>query len=249
MTRLKELLHSFNVLNLSLAAAILITAGVVLFLHFASDAGISSAGKPETSKAPAVQDPAAAGGPVMKDYAIVAEKNLFHPERRIPLEAKDEALQKPDVILYGTLITESVKIAYIEDRKSPYSTPGRGPRQQTLKKGDKLSGYTLQEVEADRITLVKGDDRLIVRLESPDKRKSGEASAKPATGRPSTDRPPPPPSVVPSAPPAASRPPVATPSYPTTPSPSARPPAAGPYYPPTARDPRTTVPITPQRVP
>lgn len=238
MTRLKDLLHSFNVLNLSLAAAILLAAGVILFLHVASDAGISSAGNPETARVPAAQDPAGAGNPGMQNYAVVAEKNLFHPERRIPVEARDEAQQKPEVILYGTLITENVKIAYIEDKKSPYSTPGRGPRQQALKKGDKLSGYTLQEVEADRITLVKGDDRIVIRLESPDKRKSGEATAKPATGRPSVDRPPPPPSVVPSA--ASARPPVATPAYPA--APSARPPAAGPYYPPTTRDPRTAVP-------
>ncbi len=227
MARLKELLRSFNVLNLSLAAAVLIAAGVILFLHVATDAGISSARTPEIAKVPAIQDPDGAGNPVMQNYAIVAEKNLFHPERRTLLEARDEAQQKPDVILYGTLITENVKIAYIEDKKSPYATPGRGPRQQTLKKGDKLSGYTLQEIEADRITLVKGDDKIVVRLESPDKRKTGEASARPATGRPSVDRPPPPPSVVPSAPPAASpRPSVATPAYPAVPSPSTRQPAA-----------------------
>lgn len=238
MARLRDLLHNFNVLNLLLAAAILITAGVVLFLHLATDAGVSSAGNPETVKAQAAQDPAGAGNPGVQNYAVVAEKNLFHPERRIPVEARDEAQQKPDVILYGTLITENVKIAYIEDRKSPYATPGRGQRQQTLKKGDKLSGYTLQEVEKDRITLVKGDDRIVITLESPDKRKTGEATAKPAAGRPSADRPPPPPSVVPSASPAPSpRPAVATPP--------ARPPAASPYSPPTVRERTAAPPATP----
>ncbi len=84
MNRLKDLLRSFTVLNLSLAAAILLAAGVILFLHVAPDAGISSAGNPETAKVPAVQDPAGTGTPEMQNYAVVAEKNLFHPERRIP---------------------------------------------------------------------------------------------------------------------------------------------------------------------
>ena len=204
MNRLKDLLRSFTVLNLFLAGLVLLTAGLVLFLYFGTDIGAPASGNAETVKVPAIPGLSGAEGPEIQNFAVVAEKNLFHPERRIPPQIKEEALQKPDVILYGTLITDSVKIAYVEDKKSPYSTPGRGPRQQTLKQGDKLSGYTLQEVEADRITLVKGDDRIVIRLESPDKRKSGEASAKPATGRPTPDRPPPPPSVMPMAPAAPS---------------------------------------------
>jgi hypothetical protein len=246
MNRLNDLFRNLTVLNLALGTLILVTAGLVLFLAFGSDLGITASGSAEAVKVPAISDSAQAKGPEMKDYAVVAEQNLFHPERRNPADSKDEALQKPDVILYGTLITDSVKVAYLEDKKSPYSTPGRGPRQMMLRKGDKLSGYTLQEVEETQITLVKGGDKIVVRLESPDKRKSGEATAKPATGRPAVDRPPPPPSIMPAAPPATSpRPSVAPPAYPTAPSPSARPPATGPYYPP-ARDPRIPVQPSPR---
>ena len=237
MNRLKNLLRSFTVLNLALAALVLLSAGLILFLQ--TDTGAPVSGNPETVKVPAIPALSGSEGPEIQNFAVVAEKNLFHPERRIPPQIKEEALQRPDVILYGTLITDSVKIAYVEDKKSPYSTPGRGPRQLTLKQGDKLSGYTLQEVAADRITLVKGDDRIVVRLESPDKRKSGEASAKPAMGRPTPDRPPPPPSVVPTPPPATSpRPSASSPTAPAAPSPATR-------TPPIVRNPRGTVPSAP----
>lgn len=235
MKALKNLLRSITVLNLVLAGLVFLTAGLALFLYFGTDTGAPASGNAETVNVPAIPDVSGTEGPEIQSFAVVAEKNLFHPERRIPPQIKDEALQKPDVILYGTLITENVAIAYVEDKKSPYSTPGRGPRQQTLKKGDMLSGYTLQEVEADRITLVKGDDRIVVRLESPDKRKSGEASARPATGRPTLDRPPPPPSVMPMAPPATSPgPSVSVPTAPATPFPATRTPMI-------IRNPRGTV--------
>jgi hypothetical protein len=232
MSRLKNLLLSFNVLNLGLAATACLAAGLVLYLHFGSDTGLPASGAAETVKVPAIPAPAGAEGPDMQNFAVVAEKNLFHPERKIPPEIKDEALQKPDVILYGTLITENMRIAYLEDKKAPYSTAGRGQRQLTLKKGEKISGYTLQEIDEDRITLVKGDDKIVVRLESPDKRKSGEASARPATpaipGRPGMDRPPPPPSVVPAPQPSTSpRPSVSAPAAPAVPFPSRRPPMTG----------------------
>jgi hypothetical protein len=232
MKGLKYLLRSFTVLNLALATAACLAAGLVLYLHYGSDTGLTASGTSETVKVPAIPVPAEADGPNMQNFAVVAEKNLFHPERKIPPEIKDEALQKPDVILYGTLITENMSIAYLEDKKAPYSTAGRGQRQLTLKKGEKVSGYTLQEIDEDRITLVKGDDRIVVRLESPDKRKSGEASARPATpavpGRPAADRPPPPPSIVPTPQPSTSpRPSVSAPAAPTVPFPSRRPPITG----------------------
>ncbi|HTZ38786.1 MAG TPA: hypothetical protein VMB77_01415 [Syntrophales bacterium] len=231
MNRLKTLLQNFNVLNLALSAILCLVAGLVLYLHYGPDTGLTASGTSESVKVPAVPAPAGADGPDMQNFAVVAEKNLFHPERKIPPEIKEEALQKPDVILYGTLITENMRIAYLEDKKAPYSTAGRGQRQLTLKKGEKVSGYTLQEIEEDRITLVKGDDKIVVRLESPDKRKSGDATARPAAaaaaGRPG-DRPPPPPSVVPTPQPSTSpRPSVTAPAAPTVPFPSRRPSVTG----------------------
>lgn len=106
--------------------------------------------------------------PSISDYTIVSENNLFHSERKIPAEKKVESeappLPMPDIILYGTLITDDFRIAYIEDLKDPYSTRGRGRRQLTLRKGETIRGFTLQEVEADKIVIVRGQEKLTVKI-------------------------------------------------------------------------------------
>ncbi len=118
------------------------------------------------------------------DYAVISEKNLFHPERKIPPEQQlEKAVPKPDVFLYGTLIADDASYAFIEDKKAPYSTPGRGKRQITLKKGDHLSGYIVSEIEADRIVLVKGEEKIVLMLDDRGKRRADESPAAPATTR------------------------------------------------------------------
>ena len=118
---------------------------------------------------------------------MISDKNLFHPERKIPLEKQPEkAIPKPDVFLYGTLITDDASYAFIEDKKAPYSTPGRGKRQITLKKGDSLSGYIVSEIEANRIVLVKGEEKVVVMLDDREKKRTGDAPAVPATTRTAT---------------------------------------------------------------
>jgi hypothetical protein len=114
---------------------------------------------------------------------LIGDQNLFHPDRIIPPEKKEEkAVPKPDLILYGTLITDQLSMAFIEDRKAPKTTPGRGKRQTILHKGDQVSGYILREVEAGRIILAKGEERLIVLLEDGEKRKTvTETQISPAT--------------------------------------------------------------------
>jgi hypothetical protein len=118
------------------------------------------------------------------DYALISDHNLFHPERKMPLEKQPETvIPKPDLFLYGTLISNDESFAFIENKKSPYSTAGRGKRQVTVKKGDNVSGYILSGIEANRIVLVKGEDTVVVMLNDKEKRRAGEASALPATAR------------------------------------------------------------------
>jgi hypothetical protein len=102
--------------------------------------------------------------PSLSDYTVIADANLFHPERKIPADKKEEAppLPKPDVVLYGTMISDGVSVAYLEDLKAPRNTAGRGERQLTMKKGDILSGFTLKEIETDKIVMVRGEEKLIV---------------------------------------------------------------------------------------
>ena len=94
----------------------------------------------------------------LQDYAIIANNNVFHPERIIPPEKKEEEkpLPKPDFVLHGTLISDTVKIAYLEDLKEPRYTPSRGKRISSLMKDDVMSGFTLKEIDADRVVLVRG---------------------------------------------------------------------------------------------
>jgi len=111
------------------------------------------------------------------DFNIIAEQNLFHPDRKIPVEkSQEKSLPKPDLVLYGTLISDSLSLAYVEDKQAPLLTPGRGKRLRVLKKGDSISGFVLKTVEPERIVLVRGDETMTVALtDSGKKRDSGTA--------------------------------------------------------------------------
>jgi len=101
--------------------------------------------------------------PSSSDYVMVGENNLFHPERIIPAEKKEEKpLPKPEIVLYGTMISGDMKIAYMEDLKAPKSTPGRGRRQLSLRKGDSLGGFVLKDISTDKIVMVRGEEVLTV---------------------------------------------------------------------------------------
>lgn len=115
--------------------------------------------------------------PSPAEYALIGEENLFHPERRIPPEKKVEPeLPKPDFILYGTMIADDVAVAYLEDLKAPRTTPGRGKRQIAVKRGDSMSGFTLRELEADKIVMVRGEERIVVHMMNKQKPKQRDSS-------------------------------------------------------------------------
>jgi hypothetical protein len=161
------------------------------------------------------------------DYAVISDKNLFHPERKTPLEKEPEkAVPKPDVLLYGTLIADDVSYAFIENKKAPYSTSGRGKRQITLKKGDLLGEYTVSEIEANRIVLVKGEERIVVMLDDREKKRASDVPAAPAATRTATS------GIGSSSPPIPSSPQAMPPPVPAVPlpgpgiaPPSSRPPS------------------------
>lgn len=103
--------------------------------------------------------------PSIAEYMNIPEENLFHPERKIPaLKKEEQPPPKPEFVLYGTLITDNLSMAYLEDLKAPYTTPGRGKRQRSLKKGDTISGFTLKEIEADKVVMLRGEERLVISL-------------------------------------------------------------------------------------
>src|SRR5208337_1484418 len=90
------------------------------------------------------------------DFMLIADQNLFNPERKIPVEKPQTPPPppKPELVLYGTLIAGDTCVAYVEDVKSPMTSPGRGKRMKVLRMGDKVGDFTLTEIDANMIILV-----------------------------------------------------------------------------------------------
>jgi hypothetical protein len=113
-----------------------------------------------------------------QEYRAIADENLFHPDRIIPPEKKPESvLPKPEFILYGTLITTDLKIAYLEDKKAPVTTPGRGQRQSALNVGESLSGFRVKEILPDKVVMTRGEETLQVFLQEPGSSKARETTS------------------------------------------------------------------------
>ncbi|HOG17140.1 MAG: hypothetical protein A4E73_01786 [Syntrophaceae bacterium PtaU1.Bin231] len=175
----KYLLGSINVLNVLLLAAVVLAAIPSPRQEVRCELPV-----PKTAAVLPAAEAVPRRSPSSIDYAAISDSNLFHPERRIPPEKKEEkATGRPDVNLYGTLTAGDLSIAFLEDKKAPVSTAGRGRRQIALRKGGTLNGYVLRDVLTDRIVLVKGDEQLLVMLTEGDKRKTEVASAGTSAGQ------------------------------------------------------------------
>ncbi len=117
------------------------------------------------------------------DYMVVAEKNVFHPERK-PTKSQPDA-PPPEFIVYGTIVG-ATKIAFVEDKKNPYSTQGRGQRQRMLHEGDTVSGYKVSKITTEDVEFTQNDNKLTVRVIDSAKKKTRQAvdSTKTATATP-----------------------------------------------------------------
>lgn len=190
MRILRYFVQSTNPLNIVLAA-IVVTAFVYIILPLMKmNTGYSLPQvMPKTTEG--IEKPQEeTAGVLPADYTVIGEHNLFHPERHIPVDKKIEEAPKPEFVLYGTMIQNNVQYAFIEDKKNPKITPGRGTRQTTVKKGDTISGFVISEILTDRITLTKGDEKITVLLTDTDKRKNGPGTQRPVqTTIPATIRP------------------------------------------------------------
>ncbi|MCG2721650.1 MAG: hypothetical protein L6290_06515 [Thermodesulfovibrionales bacterium] len=162
---MKMLIQNITVLNMLLILGIIFFALQSLLPHLSIQVryAVPSAGKSLTGEQ---ERSAEISVPAPTEYGLVAERNLFHPERHIPVEKKaEQPLPKPEFVLYGTMITDGLSLAYVEDLKAPRSSPGRGKRQTSLKKGDRISGFTLKEIHSDNIVLMRGDEKLVVSIQ------------------------------------------------------------------------------------
>ena len=180
MAKVKYIFQNINVLNclLTVAVATVVYITVIPFLNLDIQMSLPEV-KETVERAEEKSAPPQNYSPV--DYAVVSEQNLFHPERQLTLDKNEKAMPKPEVVLYGTMIMNDTSIAFIEDKKAPYSTQGRGKRQRALKIGDRLSGYILKEIAPTHIVLVKGEEKMIVMLYDGQKRTAGATHYLPAT--------------------------------------------------------------------
>ena len=172
MTKLKYLLRNINIIN------IILTTGLVLFIVFIvlpslrADIEYSPPALKDTNDESEGKGPAAVSkkAPFQSDYVIISEKNLFHPDRKITERVSVEPnAKRPAFMLYGTLIMDEMSIAYLADMNAAAKTTGRDKRQVALKKEETLSGYTLKEIEFDRVVMVQGEDTITVYLDDPKK--------------------------------------------------------------------------------
>ncbi len=178
MRSLQRFYREVNLLNVILFAVVIVLVAFAVAPHF--NARVKFALPAAKARIAAQQETPAANTPAPSpsDYAAIAENNLFHPERRTPKDEKP--LPKPELVLYGTIVAEGASVAYIEDKKSPKTTPGRGKRQTAVKKGDVISGFVLREIEADRIVLTRGEETMVVYLSDAGKQREGSTTSSPS---------------------------------------------------------------------
>ncbi len=183
MKILLSILKSANVLNLALASTAAVLAFFLMQSYFGGPwAPAMDLDLPRADTAPAARDFRALRGelPSYLDFADLSEKSIFHPERKV-LKG-DVALQhRPEILLYGTLVTDEVRLAYLEDRHTPLTTPGRGKRQLIVKQGGMVSGYLLKEVNTNNIVLVRGEDRITVSVCDERKLRGSDGAGAPAS--------------------------------------------------------------------
>jgi type II secretory pathway component PulC len=176
--RLRNALKSVNVLNAALLVCICALA-VWLVPPFLDTGSLYPVPVPQEAAQPEAEKPPDGPARAVADHHVVAEQNLFHPERKFIDEQKEEQQVKPEFVLYGTIVMDGFNMAYMEDMKSPQTSPGRGKRQVALRQGAILSGYTLKEVQADRVVMARGKDEVTVMLpDAVNKRQDGKVAPK-----------------------------------------------------------------------
>lgn len=183
---MRRLLSHVNLLNILLAGLLALAAQRTIIPFLSVDVrSVLPAPKKTAAPPPSAQEkPAETKNPSPADYVVIAEQNLFHPDRKIPVDKKEaQPLPKPEFVLYGTVRAGDVNIAYMEDRKHPVSTPTRGKKQIPLQTGQSLSGFTLQTIEADKVVMQRGEEKIVVQLNDSHSPKTRETAAgAPAAG-------------------------------------------------------------------
>lgn len=183
MRILKYLFKNITLLNIILLLCILILANYTFLPLLDINLRYTFAATKKTDSQEKLEATEQTETAAIPDYALIAEQNLFHPDRKIPEKKDEKQLPKPEFVLYGTLITDDVSIAYMEDLKAPYNTASRGKRQKAIQKGTVFSGFALTEVHHDKVVMLRGEERIEIKVtEQQHKKERSAALPPPATG-------------------------------------------------------------------
>ena len=124
------------------------------------------------------------GSSLRESFVVIAEKNIFHPDRKefLTLTAEQpKATPRPQIQLYGVMITDDVQTASIANPTKPLP---KGEREiKTIKIGDRVGDYKLTQILSDRVTLEAPGDTYEVLLydpKSPKKRAEVKPPSRPA---------------------------------------------------------------------
>src|SRR3990172_3324053 len=187
MSRARYLLGNINLINILLTGVLLFLVNYMLlpFLNKSMQYSPPMIKKSEEIDSGSDKEPDQTKTPSPLDYAVIVEQNLFHPERKIPVEKKEaQPLPKPDFALYGTLISDDIKLAFLEDKKSPFSTPGRGTRPVALQIGQTLSGYIVKKIYHEKVIMARGEEGIEIKVVDNKRVKASEAvSATPSSAQ------------------------------------------------------------------
>lgn len=124
-------------------------------------------------------------------YILIAEKNLFNPERKdFPIikppasvaEAAKKPPVRPKIILYGVTIVGEYQAASLANQGRPLQ---KGERETfTVKLGERIGEYKLAKITSDRISLeAEGDSFEVLLYDSmtPKRRMGVRTETKPTT--------------------------------------------------------------------
>jgi type II secretory pathway component PulC len=150
---------------------------------------------------PALGQPSRRPLPPLSDFAVIEEKNLFHPDRipQLPSpQAKQPAAGAADIartnfVLHGVILYDNgPSLALLQE---PRLTD---KKVKSLAQGDKIGPYVLKAIKRDRVVMALGDNEFEVVLyktkktKPPPKRPATSTSSRPRPKRltkPSPTRP------------------------------------------------------------
>jgi len=92
-------------------------------------------------------------------YDVIVTRNLFHPNRSEPTRSNPQLSSAPALTLYGVVIGDDIRLAYIQDLATKHIFGYRT--------GDTVAGGRVARIEPDRVVIMRADGPLEVALHRP----------------------------------------------------------------------------------